>query len=143
MTPDTSTPRSRIDEYLRQRELSRHHDPEDIHGIHTDPEAQMANLTVSDLNEILQELDELRETTRQYLDDTDEPVVYVLDDNHNAQLGLQPAAIRWWLSPDTAVDVEAFDDRLVVRVPPKGVVDEQELRVAPVSGREIAVEVQR
>lgn len=52
-SPSPAEAAARVREYLRQRAMSRHHDPEDITGIHTDPDAQPACLKVSDLQALL------------------------------------------------------------------------------------------
>jgi len=52
---------ARVREFLRQRALSRHHDPVDITGIQMERGVPMAYLKVTDLEEILDELAQLRE----------------------------------------------------------------------------------
>lgn len=46
--------RKRIEEYLRQRKMQNKDLGEVIHGVFADPEAELANLTISDLEEVVE-----------------------------------------------------------------------------------------
>ena len=56
-----TTPTERITEYLRQRKRQSRDLGSIIHNSHTDPNTQMASLTIGDLEEVLVELANLKE----------------------------------------------------------------------------------
>jgi hypothetical protein len=52
-----STPNERVREYLRQRKLQNKDLGNVIHGVFTDPKAEMADLTIDDLEVVLESAD--------------------------------------------------------------------------------------
>jgi hypothetical protein len=115
-----------ITEYVRQRRqyAARGADPEAIHGVQWDPEGEMAELTVSDLEELLS-----------YFSTTETEVAI---QTPSANVYLQPhTTVKFWLSPDPrdVINVRATDDGLRILGALRA------LSVAPVVSNVVLVQV--